>query len=119
LYWEDADLSIKLKGLGLELVVVPTVKFWHQEGGSGGAVGRSSDFYYYMARNRDLVCSTHAANGFLWFSPTGVGWLLWEALREPVGRFRRVSSLIVGLSHGRRRISGSRSQYSRSKSESR
>lgn len=62
LYWEDVDLSLRAKTLGLKLGVCSSVVVWHYEGGSGGTgSGHSKIYYYYMNRNRVVVCAPHSS----------------------------------------------------------
>lgn len=57
LYWEDADLSVRARSRGIRLLVVPTSRVLHVVGGAGGVSrGRSTTYYYYLSRNRIVVC---------------------------------------------------------------
>lgn len=59
LYYEDADLSMKIKSLGLSIVFVPTSVVWHKNAASAGGVG-SNLHDYYISRNRLLFGMTYA-----------------------------------------------------------
>ncbi|MGO4806121.1 glycosyltransferase family 2 protein [Arthrobacter sp. 2MCAF15] len=63
LYWEDAELCIRATELSMKLGIVPQAQVWHREGGSSVSDGslRSKTYYYYIARNRIIVCSAMAA----------------------------------------------------------
>lgn len=63
LYWEDADLCLRASALQMKLGIIPQAQVWHREGGSSVNDGslRSKTYYYYIARNRIIVCSTLAA----------------------------------------------------------
>lgn len=57
LYWEDAELSIRARAMGHRLMLVPQARVWHKEGGSGAqSNGLSATYYYYVQRNRLIVC---------------------------------------------------------------
>lgn len=58
LYWEDAELSKRASLKGAQLLMIPTARVWHLEGGAtrGTDPGKSSTYYYYYARNRVIVC---------------------------------------------------------------
>lgn len=61
LYWEDADFSIRARGLGLSLGVVPEARVWHSVGASSSsAPGKSETYYFYIARNRLVVCARNS-----------------------------------------------------------
>ena len=53
LYYEDVDLSIRAKKLGLEIWYVPTAKLWHRNAGSSGVGSNLHD--YFISRNRMLI----------------------------------------------------------------
>lgn len=58
LYWEDVDISLRAKRLGLRLLMIPTARIWHREGGSSSEQdGLSATYYYYAQRNRLVVCA--------------------------------------------------------------
>ena len=58
IFYEDADLSFRLRNAGWELLHVPRARFWHH----GSAItGEGSPFSrYYRLRNRLLFSSQHA-----------------------------------------------------------
>ena len=51
LYWEDVDLSYRIKHAGYELYFCPESKIWHKNAGSSGGSG-SSLHTKYQERNR-------------------------------------------------------------------
>ncbi|MGY1914970.1 glycosyltransferase family 2 protein [Blastococcus sp. SYSU DS0973] len=55
MYWEDVELSLSARRLGLRMGVVSTLYACHDEGKSSSDVGRSPLFHHYQARNRLLV----------------------------------------------------------------
>lgn len=58
LYFEDADLSLRVKKSGFKIKLIPESKIWHYNGGSSGGVG--SDLQnYYLTRNRLLFYWRH------------------------------------------------------------
>jgi len=46
LYWEDADLGMRMRRMGYRLLYCPASRVWHQEGGSVGRLSRSADYYW-------------------------------------------------------------------------
>lgn len=56
LYWEDVELCLRAREHGMVLGVVPSATAWHRVGGSGDAFGKSVAYYYFMSRNRLVVC---------------------------------------------------------------
>jgi len=58
LYFEDVDLSVRVKQAGFSLNFVPTSVIWHKNaGGSGGAGSPTS--VYYQTRNRLFFAFKH------------------------------------------------------------
>ncbi len=53
LYYEDTDLSVKLRKKGYSIVYNPTAIIWHKNAGSAGGSGSSLQDYY-ITRNRLL-----------------------------------------------------------------
>lgn len=53
LYYEDADLSIRVKKKGFQIVYVPTSIIWHKNAGSAGGSGSVLQDYY-ITRSRLL-----------------------------------------------------------------
>lgn len=91
-YVEDADWSLRARGLGLPLLVDPAGRVRHKVSASTGGEG-SPDALYYSARNLLAVCERHA--------PLGV-----------VGTWRRrvvtIGALLAQALAGRRRRAGVR-----------
>ena len=62
LYWEDVDLSFRVREAGGSLAVVREATAVHDEGGTHQASGsrtRSEIYYYYNIRNRLLFAAAH------------------------------------------------------------
>jgi GT2 family glycosyltransferase len=62
LYWEDVDLSVRVRAAGGELEVVYGARAVHDEGGTQErrlAHSKSSSYYYYNIRNRLLFVGLH------------------------------------------------------------
>lgn len=77
LYYEDADLTMRVKDMGSKIFYVPKAKIWHKNAGSTG--GSGSDIQdYYISRNRLLF-------GFQYAS-----------IRSKLALFRESLSLIFG-----------------------
>ena len=60
LYWEDIDLSFRVRALGGTLIVVPDAIAVHDVGGTTqarGARAKSEVYYYYNVRNRLLFAA--------------------------------------------------------------
>lgn len=78
LYWEDVDLSVRAAQAGLALGMASQATIWHQVGGSGGGAGRSSAYYFFMARNRFLIAGKS-----------------WDGDRRSLGRFVETTRLLL------------------------
>lgn len=52
LYFEDADLSVRIRNAGFSLLYVPNAVVWHNNAGSSGSGSALHD--YYLTRNRIL-----------------------------------------------------------------
>jgi GT2 family glycosyltransferase len=105
LYWEDAELCLRAAGLNMTLGVVPQARVWHREGGSSVNDGslRSKTYYYYITRNRIIVCSTKAAKydivlirGFV----ESLKLLARPLLREKSGRLGKFFAAVRGTFDG-------------------
>ena len=59
LYYEDADLSMRVKKIGYEIIYVPKAIIWHKNAGSAGGSGSVLQDYY-IARNRLLFGMLYA-----------------------------------------------------------
>lgn len=58
MYWEDVDLSRRATELGINMEIVPSARIWHRVGASSAAEPvKSTTWYYYMFRNRLIVCA--------------------------------------------------------------
>jgi GT2 family glycosyltransferase len=96
-YVEDADWSLRARGLGLSLLVTPASTVRHKVSASTGGEG-SPGALYYTARNLSAVCERHAPLGLVgtWRRRVvTIGALLAQAL---AGRRRRegVTAVLEG-----------------------
>lgn len=60
LYFEDVDLSVRVKNGGYTIGYCPTSVVWHKNAGSSGGSG-STVHSYYIARNRLLFAVKHGS----------------------------------------------------------
>lgn len=60
LYWEDVDLSERIKRAGYSLLFCPTAVIWHKNAGSSGGSG-SSIHNKYLRRNRIRFAMKYAS----------------------------------------------------------
>jgi GT2 family glycosyltransferase len=58
MYFEDTDLSLRLRIKGHEIFFLPNVKVWHKISESGVS-GKKFYYHYYMNRNRLLLIKKH------------------------------------------------------------
>lgn len=58
LYYEDADLNMKIKKAGYKLIYAPKAILWHNNAGSSGSGSPLQD--YYITRNRMLFGFSYA-----------------------------------------------------------
>ncbi|MCK6210813.1 glycosyltransferase family 2 protein [Georgenia sp. EYE_87] len=103
MYWEDADLSLRAKDRGLKLAVVPAATAWHDVGGSqGGGSGKSKLYYYYMSRNRLVVCGErHSRFRIAFVDGVRISLrLLAASLREKESKLSKASAVLVGMLAG-------------------
>lgn len=104
LYWEDADLCIRAARNNVTLCVVPTSVIWHRVGASSSARPvKSLEWYYYLLRNRLIVCSQAPHD----LPRLVIGWgliptanHLYRALREPGPFWARVAAMVRGTRDG-------------------
>jgi GT2 family glycosyltransferase len=57
--YEDVDWSLRARGLGLRIYVVPEAKVWHRVSATAGGE-HSALIAYYDTRNHVAVCRRHA-----------------------------------------------------------
>ncbi len=57
-YYEDADFSLRTRGVGYRILFVPQAEVWHSNAGSSGGSGSQLQVYY-QERNRLLLASRH------------------------------------------------------------
>lgn len=60
LYYEDADLSVRAKKKGYQVLYCPQAKIWHHNAGSSGGSG-SPLHTYYQTRNRVFIGLRHGS----------------------------------------------------------
>src|SRR5690606_21130356 len=77
MYWEDVDISIRLRRRGLRIVWLPWVRVEHLGGQSSGG-GRSPLRKFFMACNAVRYLR---ANGSI---AAWLGWLLFDVLLWPI-----------------------------------
>lgn len=105
LYWEDADFSRKAIEAGARLEVVPDALVWHQVGASGGLIGMSAGYHYFMQRNRCILAiELHRCvlTAFVATFPEILRSLAISVLREESDRGRKLGASIRGILDGLR-----------------
>lgn len=103
LYWEDADLSQRALELGVLIVVEPRARVWHAEGASSStAPGHSETYFYYMQRNRVVVCSPLRGMAGLLFGRGAreTARLLFSPISQEEGRVAKARAGVRGLVAG-------------------
>ena len=101
LYWEDVELSLRAQERGFSMAVLTTAKIFHLEGGSSvGVRSTRSRAYFYMSRNRILVCRRPFSRGFsLVLGPGTIGLARFAGhamFREGGGRGARALAIARG-----------------------
>nr|WP_300681255.1 glycosyltransferase family 2 protein [Nocardioides sp.] len=101
LYWEDVDMSIRAEALGIPLRVVTRAELLHQEGAaSKGTPGIRASAYFYMSRNRILVCREEGDRGLSLIFGRGsnafLRLLAYSILKEGRGRLARTLAIARG-----------------------
>lgn len=76
LYYEDADLSLRIKKAGFLLALCPTAIIWHKNGGSTSGSGSSLQ-HFYLTRNRLLFFFTHG-NWWIKLRTLKLAWHFWR-----------------------------------------
>ncbi|WP_374009474.1 glycosyltransferase family 2 protein [Leifsonia sp. LS-T14] len=120
LYWEDVDLSHRVRAAGGRLEVLADATAVHAEGGTQGTDGRqagaqsagepkSSVYYYYNIRNRLLFASRHLPDSDLRAWRRATVRVSWEILLQGGRRqFLRSAAPLVagwrGVRDGRRLV---------------
>jgi N-acetylglucosaminyl-diphospho-decaprenol L-rhamnosyltransferase len=110
LYWEDTDLSLRARAQNLRMAVISDARICHNVGGSGDANGKSAAYYYYMSRNRLIVCGAFAPKRTI-FAGNGLRntLRLWKAaLREGTDPWLKFRACISGTYAGFRGTTGPR-----------
>lgn len=77
LYFEDVDLSLKIRAAGYEIGFEPQAQVWHFNAGSTGGSG-SAVHEYYQTRNRLLLAFAHGT----WKEWLAALRIAWQTLRE-------------------------------------
>ena len=83
LYWEDVDLSLRVKQAGRELALVPAARVYHKVSRTASAYPGASRYYY--VRNNLLLLRSHRAAAGFWATPR----VLFDRFREAFRDFRR------------------------------
>lgn len=115
LYWEDAELSLRARNAGFDLIVVANAVVMHNEGGSSrnGSSGRSELYYYYLARNRLIVCGSNARERWSLLAGRGIAGTVKQVaiaiFREHESRWSKVRAVLFGCLDGLRGRTGRRS----------
>ena len=107
LYWEDADLSLRANELGIGMWVANEAQIWHAVGGSTDSAAKSTTWYYFMLRNRIVVCARDRWDVVPLIAIRG--WelsarLIVRALREPGIKLPRLVSMWQGIRDGYRYV---------------
>ncbi|WP_218271886.1 glycosyltransferase family 2 protein [Rhodococcus opacus] len=104
MYWEDVDLSLRASAVGITMELEPSAIVKHLEGGSSGVgCGKSELYYYYINRNRFLVCAGYSSRLSLLVGrgcQQSVRMLLGVIARERSGVFGKLISAFRGQFHG-------------------
>lgn len=103
LYWEDADLVLRARSRGMVTATVTSLSVWHREGGSSAGSGFSRAFYYFMNRNRLLVCGDTVWRRLAVVAGPGARYSirLWAgAVREEDQRWRKIAACARGVWDG-------------------
>jgi GT2 family glycosyltransferase len=100
LYYEDLDLSLRMRRHGLRLCTIPSAVMWHKVAGSSGL--DSPLRTYHMARSSILFFRKHARG---WQIPFVIGSRSASAIRKAIAFMRHknrnlLSSYIQGLRDG-------------------
>jgi len=77
MYYEDSDLSFRVRRAGLRILVVPGAKMWHKVAQSSGG-SDSPNERYWMARSSILFFRKHA-RGIQW--PVIIFWRIGSTIR--------------------------------------
>lgn len=72
MYWEDGDLSLRAKVLGIPLIYVPSAGIYHQ--GSATVKGEDTMALYYQNRNRWHMIRRYGTKRQRW------GFMIWSGL---------------------------------------
>ena len=108
MYWEDVDLSQRAKALNITLSVLPAATIWHRVGASTAAQSvKSTTWYYYMFRNRLIVCAKRRSQIPNILFGRGVKATLtyiYMAFRDPGPAKPRLKAIAKGINAGSRSV---------------
>lgn len=76
LYYEDADLSLRLRAQGLSLSIVPSARIWHTESSNERHAKKS----YWLVRSGLMFFRKHATSA----------WRLWYSVFVPLRRLKNL-----------------------------
>jgi GT2 family glycosyltransferase len=93
LYWEDVDLSFRIRKEGYELALIPQARIYHKV--SKSFTGISPIAYYYTVRNNLLFMSQHGKTPRLRAVRYISGWRLWRGVRGMVQRNPSDASMLA------------------------
>ncbi|MBW3637974.1 MAG: glycosyltransferase family 2 protein [Armatimonadetes bacterium] len=82
LIWEDVDLSLRVRAMGLKIGLVPAARILHKVSRSFG--GRSSWGRYYHVRNNLLLARTHCGRDY----PRAARRVLMSSLRDALSTLK-------------------------------
>lgn len=108
LYYEDVELSFRIKNAGYELHYLPSIKILHEAGASGKTKQKAEEGYlnpvihYYISRNRIWFLRRYGASVFypIYVIGSGTYYLALLAYLKIRGRNKKVSNLLKGIKDG-------------------
>ncbi|MGX6508886.1 glycosyltransferase family 2 protein [Rhodococcus sp. SJ-2] len=106
MYWEDADLCIRARELGMKMIIDPQVRIWHAVGATTADSGKSALYYFYMQRNRLIVlASTYGVRDlFGWGAVMEACRITFRAVREGESRIEKIEASTRGCIVGMRML---------------
>lgn len=102
MYWEDADFSRRAASSGYRLFVIRDCVVWHRVGGSSGDSSKSPLWYYFLARNRLIVCADSPWKAIYLVARSGgeLPRMIRRAFKEPGSTIPRWRALYRGTLDG-------------------